>query len=57
MVRLGLGEGAPQGLGRAELHMELDQTGRIVELQQQSTLARHQPFGRSTVSTQHSTGE
>ena len=53
MVHLGLGEGAPQGLGRAQLHMELDQAGRIVELLQESTLACHQPFGGSAISTQH----
>src|SRR4029453_17053109 len=55
VVLLGLGVCSPEGLGRAQLHMELDQAGRIVKPLQQGTLGfcRKVAFPRVWESVSH----
>ena len=53
VVRLGLDVCSSEGLGGPELRMQLDETGGIVQLQQERPLARHQPFGRGAVAAHH----
>ena len=53
MVRLGLDVCPSQGLGSPELRMQLDETGGIVQLRQESPRARHLPFGRGALAAHY----